>query len=326
MANQKSVAKASSNNVTKSNTKTGKTANGSKEKEKNKKGLIGGIVVGVLVIVAVVVGVVCLISWLTIDYGNTKVLADEANKLRWELDEDDSCYMVTHGNFYMGSGGEDDEFVTVLTNCNNDLLEFEAKVNALSAASGVRLDDEIKEKWEIFKESYDRAFPAWLTILSGANDFYEFLVNLNGITSDSVDSYTREKVDELVKPLLESSNEKMQEYGKRYPANGKIGYGGLFADWLKSETPIPYNSFGNGSAMRVGAVAYFAKTFDELRALSYAVTAVTHNHEEGIKGAEATAVATFMALHGASKEEIKGKKKYHNFKELLMTNDTWEVK
>ena len=107
--------------------------------------------------------------------------------------------------------------------------------------------------------------------------------------------------------LSDLTIEKMQEYGKRYPANGKIGYGGLFADWLKSETPIPYNSFGNGSAMRVGAVAYFAKTFDELRALSYAVTAVTHNHEEGIKGAEATAVATFMALHGASKEEIKGK-------------------
>ena len=105
--------------------------------------------------------------------------------------------------------------------------------------------------------------------------------------------------------LSDLAIEKMQEYGKRYPANGKIGYGGMFADWLKSETPIPYNSFGNGSAMRVSAVAYFAKTFDELRALSYAVTAVTHNHEEGIKGAEATAVATFMALHGASKKEIR---------------------
>ena len=105
--------------------------------------------------------------------------------------------------------------------------------------------------------------------------------------------------------LSDLAIEKMQEYGKRYPANGKIGYGGMFADWLKSETPIPYNSFGNESAMRVGAVAYFAKTFDELRALSYAVTAVTHNHEEGIKGAEATAVATFMALHGASKKEIR---------------------
>ena len=105
--------------------------------------------------------------------------------------------------------------------------------------------------------------------------------------------------------LSDLAIEKMQEYGKRYPANGKIGYGGMFADWLKSETPIPYNSFGNGSAMRVSAVAYFAKTFDELRALSYAVTAVTHNHEEGIKGAETTAVATFMALHGASKKEIR---------------------
>ena len=214
MANQKSAAKVSSNNATKSKTKTDKVTSGDKSKDKNKKGLMAGIVVGVLVLVAVVVGVVCLISWLTIDYENTKTLADEANELRWGLDEDDSCYMVTHGSFYMGSGDEDDEFVAVLTNCKNDLLDFEAKVNALSGASGVRLDDEIKEKWEIFKESYDRAFPAWLTILSGANDLYEFLVNLNGITSDSVDGYTREKVDELVKPLLESSNEKMQEYGR----------------------------------------------------------------------------------------------------------------
>ena len=108
--------------------------------------------------------------------------------------------------------------------------------------------------------------------------------------------------------LSDLAIEKMQEYGKkRYPMSDKIGYGSMFNGWLTFKIPAPYNSYGNGSAMRVGAVAYFAKTFDELRALSYAVTAVTHNHEEGIKGAEATAVATFMALHGASKKEIKDK-------------------
>lgn len=108
--------------------------------------------------------------------------------------------------------------------------------------------------------------------------------------------------------LSDLAIEKMQEYGKkRYPMSDKIGYGGMFNGWLKSDCPMPYNSFGNGSAMRVSSVAYFAKTLEDVKKLSYAVTAVTHNHEEGIKGAEATAVATFMALHGASKKEIKDK-------------------
>ncbi len=102
--------------------------------------------------------------------------------------------------------------------------------------------------------------------------------------------------------LSDLAIEKMQYYGKCYHANGKIGYGKMFDSWLKSENPMPYNSFGNGSAMRVCAVAYFAKSLKEVKKISYAVTAVTHNHEEGIKGAEATAVATFMALHGASKK------------------------
>ena len=108
--------------------------------------------------------------------------------------------------------------------------------------------------------------------------------------------------------LSDLAIQKMQEYGrKRYPISAKIGYGSMFNGWLTFKIPAPYNSFGNGSAMRVSSVAYFAKSLEEVKKLSYAVTSVTHNHEEGIKGAEATAVATFMALHGASKKEIKDK-------------------
>ena len=94
----------------------------------------------------------------------------------------------------------------------------------------------------------------------------------------------------------------MQELGKKYPY---AGYGGSFNRWLNTEEPQPYNSWGNGSAMRVSACAYFAKSLEEAVSLSYKVTAVTHNHEEGLKGAEATTVATYMALHGSTKEEIK---------------------
>ncbi len=94
----------------------------------------------------------------------------------------------------------------------------------------------------------------------------------------------------------------MQEFGRRHP---NAGYGASFAGWLIDEKPKPYNSWGNGAAMRVSACGWFGRTLDEIKALSRAVTEVTHNHPEGIKGAEATAVATFLARTGSTKEEIR---------------------
>lgn len=93
---------------------------------------------------------------------------------------------------------------------------------------------------------------------------------------------------------------RMVEIGNKYP---HMSYGTRFRYWL--EDPIPYNSFGNGSAMRVSPVADVAKNLEEVKFLSKEVTKVSHNHEEGIKGAEATAVAIFMARNKCSKEEIK---------------------
>ena len=94
----------------------------------------------------------------------------------------------------------------------------------------------------------------------------------------------------------------MREFGKMYPL---AGYGGTFELWLHDETMGPYNSWGNGAAMRVSACGWAGRTLDEVKAMSRAVTEVTHNHLEGIKGAEATAVATFLARIGKPKEEIK---------------------
>lgn len=96
--------------------------------------------------------------------------------------------------------------------------------------------------------------------------------------------------------------EKMQKIGRPYPY---CGYGGRFFEWMYSSNPVPYYSFGNGSAMRVSAVAYAANSILEVKELSRIVTAVTHNHPEGLKGAEATAVATWIALHGFSKDDIR---------------------
>lgn len=104
------------------------------------------------------------------------------------------------------------------------------------------------------------------------------------------------------KDLEKKSIQCMQEYGKIYP---QMSYGMSFNWWLKSRSPKPYNSFGNGAAMRVSPVAYFAESLDDVKELSCKVTAVTHNHTEGIKGAEATAVAIWFALNGKSKDEIK---------------------
>lgn len=94
----------------------------------------------------------------------------------------------------------------------------------------------------------------------------------------------------------------MQQLGRLYP---DAGYGGAFRKWIRSKDPKPYGSFGNGAAMRVSPIGFAAKNLDEAKAMSKAVTKVTHNHPEGIKGAEATTVAIFMALHGESMLEIR---------------------
>ena len=101
---------------------------------------------------------------------------------------------------------------------------------------------------------------------------------------------------------LEVLVKEMQFFGNRYP---KAGYGGMFRKWLIAEYPKPYNSFGNGSAMRVSPCAWVAKSLDEALFLAEKSAIVTHNHPEGIKGAQAVAAAIWMARNGSTKEEIK---------------------
>ena len=94
----------------------------------------------------------------------------------------------------------------------------------------------------------------------------------------------------------------MQNWGRRYPDES---YGVRFRSWLYSRNPQPYNSFGNGSAMRVSPVAWLFDDLDTVRRMARISADVTHNHPEGIKGAEATASAIFLARTGHSKAEIK---------------------
>lgn len=113
----------------------------------------------------------------------------------------------------------------------------------------------------------------------------------------------------VAKWLLEDENHTihyliycMQELGDHYP---NAGYGGRFAGWLCEDNPQPYNSWGNGAGMRVSPVGLYAKTLDEALALAAVTASVSHNHPEGVKGAQAIATSVFLCKQGKSKQEIK---------------------
>lgn len=116
----------------------------------------------------------------------------------------------------------------------------------------------------------------------------------------------------LAKAILDSKDDysdlgdlavdSMQSLGRKYP---NCGYGGRFKHWVFAVDPKPYQSLGNGSAMRVSPAGYAAKDLAEAKLLSQKITEVTHDHPEGLKGAEAVVVAIYMAKNGCSRQEIK---------------------
>ena len=134
-------------------------------------------------------------------------------------------------------------------------------------------------------------------------------------TDDSVMSLA------IAQAILDSENNRellgqnavrqMQRLGQKYP---HAGYGGHFHRWIYDDHPQPYNSWGNGSAMRVSPCGFAATTLDEVIEMSKAVTEVTHNHPEGLKGAEATAVAVYLARTGKSMLEIRDYIESHYYK------------
>lgn len=127
-------------------------------------------------------------------------------------------------------------------------------------------------------------------------------------TDDSVmtlavaESLLKVGFDATVEEIEEAVITSMQSWGRRYP---HAGYGGYFSQWLRLKHPQPYNSFGNGSAMRVSAAGWLYDSIERTKEVAKATANVTHNHPEGIKGAEATACAIYLARNRSSKEEIK---------------------
>lgn len=93
----------------------------------------------------------------------------------------------------------------------------------------------------------------------------------------------------------------MVEIGRKYPG---CGFGGQFYDWILGDNHMPYNSWGNGSAMRVAFVGEYFEDYDEMQKEAARTASVSHNHPEGIKGAIVTASCIWMAKHGKTKQEI----------------------
>lgn len=103
-------------------------------------------------------------------------------------------------------------------------------------------------------------------------------------------------------PFKDAVVAEMQHFGREYPY---AGYGSMFASWIRSRIPEPYGSYGNGSAMRVSPCGLYASSLEEALRLAKESAEVTHNHREGIAGAQAIAGAVFLAKTGADKREIR---------------------
>lgn len=115
-------------------------------------------------------------------------------------------------------------------------------------------------------------------------------------------SFDEQSLKDIQKDLI-------YEFGRTWYQNRTCGFGGMFYRWcdkaFRTGYAEPYNSYGNGSAMRISPVGWMAKNEGEVKILSKTVTEITHNHPEGIKGAEAIAMCIYLAHNGASKEQIE---------------------
>lgn len=139
---------------------------------------------------------------------------------------------------------------------------------------------------------------SWYEFFSTKTADFELFTDWSRFTDDTVCSIA-------IADALMNGNDfvgKLKYWCRKYP---RAGYGSRFKRWFRQDTPQPYNSFGNGSAMRVSAIGAYAKSTDEALTFAEESAIVSHNHPEGIKGAQATALAINLALRGCSKEEIK---------------------
>ena len=158
---------------------------------------------------------------------------------------------------------------------------------------GAIMGDMIGAPYEFDRSPKTKEFP----LFSSRSEFTDDSVMTIAVAEALMDSLGGTD-DEIRAALVKS----MKKWGRIYP---DAGYGCMFYQWLHTREPEPYESFGNGSAMRVSSAGWLFDTLEETRHMARLTAEVTHNHPEGIKGAEATASAIWMARTGSSKDEIR---------------------
>lgn len=159
---------------------------------------------------------------------------------------------------------------------------------------GAILGDIIGSPYEFDRGDKTRDFP----LFSRESAFTDDSVMTVAVAQGLLDAGTDAPLEAIAAAVTAS----MVRWGRKYPY---AGYGARFRYWLRAKEPQPYNSCGNGSAMRVSAAGWLYDTLERTLAVSAATAAVSHNHPEGIKGAQATAAAIFLARTGSDKQAIR---------------------
>ena len=164
---------------------------------------------------------------------------------------------------------------------------------------GALLGDMIGSPYEFDRGNKTKDFPLFIT----TSEYTDDSVMTIAVAKALLDTYGKDgpqdQVDIDIRYAVQRS---MQKWGRRYP---HAGYGARFIHWLHDRDPEPYNSWGNGSAMRVSAAGWLYDTLEYTRHVARLTAEVTHNHPEGIKGAEATASAILLARTAYTKEQIR---------------------
>ena len=158
---------------------------------------------------------------------------------------------------------------------------------------GAILGDMVGAPYEYDRSEKRKDFPLWIESSRKTDDTVMTLAVAEALLD------TRFKSDDKIRNAVILS---MKKYGKLYPYEG---YGSRFSWWLSSSESKPYNSFGNGSAMRISAAGWLFNSIEKTRKVARITAEVTHNHPEGIKGAESVASIIFLARTGRSKDEIR---------------------